>query len=183
MTDATRAPRAEPPASLLIPRPERPDIPEYGVPRHRRGLLGWAWVSERMATATTYWIATTRPDGRPHAMPTWGAWMEERLWFEGGLRTRRARNLAARPACVASVQRGDDVIIIEGAAVRTGEPDHDLTERLLSGYTKYEATHGYRADPGNWRVGGLWYIEPRVVFAWSRFPTDCTRWTFATRGG
>jgi hypothetical protein len=166
------------PAPLRIPQPGRPRIPEYGVPDDREGLLDWPWVVERMTSATTYWISTLRPDGRPHMMPTWGAWLLDRLWLEGGLRTRRARNLAHQPACTVSTQRADDVVIVEGRAVRVGEPGPALQEALLEGYAKYSASHGYVADPENWRSGGLWFVEPRVVFAWSSFPVDCTRWTF-----
>lgn len=178
MGDRTPPGRDDLPARLSIPRPERPRIPEYGVPEDRAGLLEWAWVAEHMASADTYWISTVRPDGRPHTMPTWGAWALDRLWLEGGLRTRRARNIARRPECTASTQRGDDVVIVEGRAVRVREPGAALVEALLDGFAKYAASHGYRADPENWRAGGLWLIEPRVVFAWSAFPRDCTRWTF-----
>ena len=35
----------------------------------------------RLRAAMVYWLATTRPDGRPHAMPVWGVLLGEVLWF------------------------------------------------------------------------------------------------------
>ncbi|UQT57067.1 pyridoxamine 5'-phosphate oxidase family protein [Streptomyces durmitorensis] len=52
-------------------------------PRRRLGpgeLLPWAWAAQRLTAARTYWIATTRPDGRPHTRPVWGVWLEDGLW-------------------------------------------------------------------------------------------------------
>src|SRR3712207_5164688 len=76
------------------PTPDRPFMPAgYGVPTTTEGMLPWSHVSERMASALNYWIGTTRPDGRPHAVPVWGAWVDETFYFEGGPDTRRGRNL------------------------------------------------------------------------------------------
>ena len=50
------------------PRAGRPQMPSgYGINRSTdEGLLPWSWVQERLTTARNYWIATARPDGRPH---------------------------------------------------------------------------------------------------------------------
>ncbi len=74
-------------------------MPEgYGVPETDEGLLDWSWAVTRLESALNYWFATTRPDGRPHAMPAWAVWLDAALYFEGSPMTRRARNLAANPA-------------------------------------------------------------------------------------
>ena len=65
------------------PRASRPDIPDYGIPDTPEGLLPWSWARERLEQALTYWIATVRPEGRPHVMPSWGAWVGDRFYFEG----------------------------------------------------------------------------------------------------
>jgi hypothetical protein len=114
--------------------------------------------------------------------PIWGAWVDESFWMEGGARTRRFQNLSRKPAVVVSSERGDDVVIVEGDAERVFELDAGLAERLVGGYSKYKATHGYEADPANWAGGGIWRVRPSKVLAWSSFPRDATRWTFY-RGG
>ena len=41
----------------------RPYAPGYGIPSHRRGMISWDHVEERMAEARNYWVATVRPTG------------------------------------------------------------------------------------------------------------------------
>lgn len=60
-------------------------MPSYGIPEGVEGTLPWAWAEDRLAGAETYWVATTRPGGRPHLVPIWAAWLDGRLWFEGGV--------------------------------------------------------------------------------------------------
>ena len=99
--------------------PSRPSMPDgYGVPDTDEGLLDWSWAVERLESALNYWFATTRPDGRPHAMPAWAVWLDGGLYFEGSPLTRRARNLAANPAVVVHLESGDEVVILEGEARR-----------------------------------------------------------------
>lgn len=161
------------------PRSSRPQIPYgYGVPANRKGMLPWSWARERLEQAPVYWVATTRPDGRPHVMPTWGAWVADRLYVEGSSQTRRARNIARNPEVVAHVERGDDAVIVEGRAERMRELDDAFAARVLGGFAKYRASHGYQAEAASWREGGLWEIRPRLVFGWSQFPRDTTRWHF-----
>ncbi len=55
------------------PSRDRPEMPEgYGVPDSSDGLLDWSDVEARLLAAPQYWMATTRPDGRPHVVPRWG---------------------------------------------------------------------------------------------------------------
>lgn len=58
---------------LTIPEPTRPTMKNYGIHETEEGLLDWSWVSEQLTQSQNYWIATTRPDGRPHAAPVWGS--------------------------------------------------------------------------------------------------------------
>ncbi len=162
------------------PKRGRPDLPkDYGVPTGDEGLLPWSWAVERLENARNYWFSTTRPDGRPHAMPAWAAWLDGQLYFEGSPETRRARNLAVNPAIVVHLESGDEVVILEGETRDVGRPERALAERLVAVFTaKYAATHDYRPALDQWDGGGLWVVHPRVAFAWNEFPTAMTRWTF-----
>ncbi|HEX2173493.1 MAG TPA: pyridoxamine 5'-phosphate oxidase family protein, partial [Dehalococcoidia bacterium] len=103
------------------PRADRPSLPkDYGVPEHTESLLPWSWAVERLEGARNYWFSTTRPDGRPHAMPAWAVWLDGRLYFEGSPETRRARNVAQNPAVVVHLESGDEVVILEGVAAEAG---------------------------------------------------------------
>lgn len=167
---------------LGAPRAERPSVPSYGIPEGIDGTLPWTWAEERLAAAETYWVATARPDGRPHLVPIWAAWLDGRLWFEGGAATRRARDIAGNPAISISVEVPvDGAVIVEGHAERRLGVPADLAPRLVDAFAKYATPpRDYRADPANWASpdGGIWIVTPRIVLGWSSFPADATRWRF-----
>jgi hypothetical protein len=61
-----------------------------------------AWTAARQRLAhpepdRTYWLATVRPDGRPHLVPLLGLWLADAFYFLTGATTRRAHNLAHTP--------------------------------------------------------------------------------------
>ncbi len=162
------------------PERDRPLMPDgYGVPEGDEGTLPWSWAVERLEEARNYWFSTTRPDGRPHAMPAWAAWLDDTLYFEGSPETRRARNLATNPALVVHLESGNDVVILEGETREASPPERGLAERLAAIFAdKYGASHDYRPGPDQWDRGGLWSLRPRVAFGWSEFPKNTTRWRF-----
>ena len=156
-------------------RPRFPDV--YGIHEDAEGLLGWDWASERLQQARNYWVSTTRPDGRPHAMPVWGLWLDDAFYFSSAPNSRKARNLAANPAVVIHLESGDEVVIVEGEAERT--TDEDLLARLSEDYTRkygYEVTFTVEGR-------GLVAVRPRVAYAWREqtFPTSATRFSFPAR--
>jgi len=138
----------------------RPYAPGYGVPSHRRGMISWEHVEERMVQARNYWVATVRPDGRPHATPVWGLWVDRAFYFGAGPRTRKGRNLAENPNVAVHLESGDDVVILEGAAELVTDPDPGLIERLF-------ASSSAKYGMGSRDVEGSYVVRPRVAFAWS----------------
>lgn len=165
------------------PKASRPLMPDgYGVPETNDGTLPWSWVVERLERARNYWFSTTRPDGRPHAMPAWAVWLDGVLYFEGSPETRRARNLAANPALVVHLESGDEVVILEGRAREASPPEPALARRLAEAFTaKYGQSHDYRPAPDQWDEGGLWAMRPQIAFGWSEFPLGTTKWTFGNQ--
>jgi hypothetical protein len=161
------------------PKPSRPDIPEYGIPESEEGMLPWSHVCERMENARNYWIGTVSTTGQPHATPVWGVWLDQTLYFDGDPHTRRGRNMAANPAVVVHLESGDDVVIIKGNVHQFQEgPDRAFAIRLSEAYSAKYAAWGYEPGPDTWDNGGLYVVRSRVVFAWTSFPKDATRWLF-----
>ncbi len=72
----------EPPTEPTLDRPVVPD--GYGVPEHNDGLLNWSDVETRLLSTKNVWMATTRPDGRPHVVPRWGVWLDGRDMLSRG---------------------------------------------------------------------------------------------------
>ena len=170
-------PEQEPPRAESAPQPDRPVVPEsYGIPTEmpEGGTLPWSWAREQLAGARNYWVATTRPDGRPHVMPVWGLWLDEAFYFSTGRSSRKERNLAARPEVVVHLESGDDVVILEGAVREV--TDAALLARFADAY---EAKYQFRPEPGE-NLQGFYRLRPRVAYAWRErdFPTTATRWLF-----
>src|SRR5215831_11804665 len=100
----------------IIPKAARPNMPGYGVPTTRKGLLPWAWAEKRLVRSHNYWLITSRPDGAPHAMPVWGVWVDSIFCFSTGRESRKAKNLAANPRCVVCNDQSREAVIVEGHA-------------------------------------------------------------------
>jgi len=160
----------------------RPDFaPGYGIATgDESGLLDWSWAAERLEAARNYWIVTTRPDGRPHAAPVWGAWTGGALYFGTDPDSVKARSLAHQPWVVAHLESGDEVVIVEGRIDQGVDPD--TFERVNDGYAaKYvDPDTGEPFRLGAPTAPGLWALRPAVAFGWleSDFVRTATRWHF-----
>lgn len=161
-------PRVEPTAG----RPQAP--PSYGFGKNSARMLPWSHAVERLKGARYYWLATIRPDGRPHATPLWGVWVDDALYFDGLPSTRWARNLAANPHVSVHLDNGDDVVILEGA-VEDLSTDVELGTRIVEAWT---AKYGrLEPDPAG---SGILRLRPRSARAWSSESLeDGTRWSFS----
>lgn len=149
---------------------------DYGIkpPDAGSGLLEWARVSQQIAASRNYWICTTRPDGRPHAIPVWGVWIHETLHFSTSRASRKARNLERQPEIVVHLESGDEAVILEGVAEEATDP------QLLAEFVDaYEAKYNFRPDPSD--MNNITYaLRPRVALAWQEkdFVGGATRWQF-----
>jgi Pyridoxamine 5'-phosphate oxidase len=138
--------------------------------------LAWADVRARLEAATQYWVATTRADGRPHAVPVDGLWLDD-VWYWGGSpRTVHVRTARANPAVAMHLPDPTQAVVVEGTA---GEatPAPALDERLIQAS---RAKYGYAPPTGTYR--GALALRPRLVLAWTAFPNDATRFRFPPEG-
>jgi hypothetical protein len=138
-------------------------------------FLPFTHAEERLAKSRNYWICTTRPDGRPHSIPVWGFWLDGGLCFGTGRSTRKARNLADNPAISVHLESGDDVVILEGAAVEL-----DLSNKAMRKKLDAASRAKYKMPLMVIPESVLYCVRPRVVLAWteSDFPNNATRWQF-----
>jgi hypothetical protein len=167
------------PAAAAAPRASRPNIPGYGIAAENegKGLLPWRWAEERLSGGWNYWLATTRPDGRPHVMLVWGLWWQRAFYFSTGEKTVKARNLAANPHCAVCTERADDAVILEGTAEWV--PGSAALGPIWQAYQKKY----------DWDVkgSGFFVVRPRVAFGLIEkdklFTETATRWTFDGSAG
>lgn len=157
----------------------RPDLGATGPIEYDSDMLPWEFVESRMRRAVNYWIASVRSDGRPHAVPVWGAWLDDAFYFVGT--GRKVRNLRANPQAVVHLESGDEVVIVEGRFEEIGRPSKELLRRVDEEFVrKYEtyrpSEHLNGRSASSFPSEGLFAVRPQLVIAWSGMASDATRW-------
>ncbi len=162
-------------------RRERPAFPPgYGLPPGDEGMLEWSAVEARLVASKHYWLASVRPDGRPHLIPRWGIWLDDAFYYDGSPSTRHARNLEVNPACSLSLEDGQHAVVLEGTSTATRADADALGAELSAAFAKYH-DDGYSPAPDAWageQGGGLRVFTPVTGMAWFAFPADATRFVF-----
>lgn len=131
-------------------------------------------------------LATTRPDGRPHLAGVGAMWDEGKVYFVSGERTRKSRNVAENANCSISMAYADMDLVFEGRAARVTDdaPLQRLAKRYAEGGWPARVENGAftydysapSAGPPPWH---LYAVAPRTVFAvLSAEPGGATRWRF-----
>ncbi len=160
-------------------RRSRPALAKgYGVNLDDEGMLSLDWVREQLKTSRNYWISSTQSDGRPHACPVWGIWLNDDLFCFGTSRTsRKGKNLADSPAVVVHAESGDDVVILEGVVAEL--TDRNLLRKYADAYdAKYAIVPEIEQDADS--DGVTYVLRPDEVLAWKEndFLTTPSRWRF-----
>jgi hypothetical protein len=168
----TREQRAADPPGCTAGLPHVPAM--YGL-RPGKLYLPFGHAEERLTQSRNYWICTSRPDGRPHSIPVWGFWVDGALYFGTARSSRKARNLAQNAAVSIHLDSGDDVVILEGAAVEV-----DLTDKPTFKKLDAASRAKYKMPLMVVPESVLYSVRPRVVLAWTEkdFPNNATRWEF-----
>lgn len=134
--------------------------------------------------ATTYWVSTVRPDGRPHATPVWGVWHDDCFWFTTFSGAGKVRNLTANPNIVVHFDTGDDVVVIEGTADRVDDLSvlPEISELYAAKYVDDRSGEPYRPDDDLVEgAGGLLFrVRPTTGRTWAQGAIDemSSRWIY-----
>jgi Pyridoxamine 5'-phosphate oxidase len=162
-----------------LPKTTRPRMPGYGLPKSKKGLLPWKWAEDRLNKSRQYWIATTRPDGRPHVMVVWALWLNGVLYFSTGSKSQKARNLAKDPRCIMCTEKADEAVILEGVVETEGNVAH-IREFIPRYEKKYKWKLGEMAEDLLNLKEPVFYLRPSKAFGlWEKkFATTATRWIF-----
>jgi hypothetical protein len=156
------------------PKAGRPIMPElYGMGKIKRGSMKWEDVGKQLEKSRNYWISTTRSDGRPHAMPVWGFWMDGKVLFGTGRETIKAKNIERNPHAVVHLESGDDVVIMECTV-----EEQPLTDKAFRKRIDALSQKKYKMPLMVVPESVLYRAKPTVVLAWREkdFPQSATRW-------
>ncbi len=72
---------------------------------------------QRLDVERNLWVATTRPDGRPHLAPVWFVYVSDRFWIGTGRRSVRTRNVRVDPRASVALEDGDRPVTAECAVL------------------------------------------------------------------
>ncbi len=148
----------------------------------------WKTARQHLEKAEIFWLATVRPDGRPHVTPLIAVLLDDILYFCTGEGERKAKNLAQNAHCILTtgcnfLNAESLDVVIEGEAVRVN--DGPLLQRIADLYeTKYgQAWHftvrnnALYGATGN--VAVVYKVAPTTAFGFGRGATSSqTRWNF-----
>jgi PPOX class probable F420-dependent enzyme len=160
-------------------RASRPYMPGYGTlpASEGSGLLPWSWAEARLRAAHDFWLASVRPDGRPHVMPVWGIWDGEALWFSTSNGSRKSRNLLADPRCTMTTADALSPVVMDGRVTLLTDPD-SIARAVALMNEKYETNYDVSfQDPD---VNRTFRFTPEVAFGLveNDFTGSPTRWSW-----
>jgi PPOX class probable F420-dependent enzyme len=73
-------------------------------------------AAERVEEARNIWMATVRPDGRPHLVPVWFVVDAGRWYICTAPGSVKVRNLSQNPQVALALEDGTNPVIVEGEA-------------------------------------------------------------------
>jgi hypothetical protein len=156
---------------------DREPIETTNLDRYGNKPLSWSRALQRLETdlpkmGTTSFLATIRPEGRPHSAGVGAMWLDDGLYFTSGPGTRKSRNLVANPACTISIKLEGLDLVLDGEATRV--TDGATLEKVASLY------HG-----GGWpaEVDGDALTAPFSAPSAGPAPWHLYRFTFGTAIG
>ncbi len=139
-------------------------------------------------TDAHFFLATVRPDGRPHVAGIGALWVDGKIYFVSGAGTRKSKNLADRADCAISVNLPDLDLVVEGTAAKV--TDRSMLERLADRYAAQgwpatvdgdAITAPYSAPSAGSPPWDLYEFTPVTAFGMaSAEPHGAMRWDFQT---
>ncbi|GAB4271733.1 MAG: hypothetical protein Kow0080_17500 [Candidatus Promineifilaceae bacterium] len=126
----------------------------------RRNPARWRALEARLGRETTIWLATVRANGRPHLVPVWYVWLDNKIYLATGSDTQKFYNMYNNQSVVLALPDPNQVIIIEGEAhVANRQTVNKVADYF---YHKFEWDFRYD-DSTEWR---LIEITPHKILAW-----------------
>lgn len=148
----------------------------------------WTRAMDELHRASTFWVGTVHPTGRPHVVPVLAVVRGGTLHFAAGPSTQKARNLAQDPR-VTITTSGDAVDVVVDGVVDAVRDDQALTDVAAA----YGSKYGWQVEVREGRLYGdgaptagpppydVYRLTPHRAFG---FPTiddaPPTRWRFRT---
>ena len=151
--------------------------------------IPWARALEALESTEPQarcFLATTRPDGRPHVAGIGALWDQGKVYFVSGDGTRKSQNVAQNAHCTIAMALTGIDLVVEGVAERV--TDHKTLQHLAKRYGQQgwpakvkdgAFTYDYSAPSAGPPPWDLYEVTPVTVFGvLAAEPGGATRWRF-----
>jgi len=102
--------------------PDRAPVETTNLDRYGHPALPWSRARDLLAAPPAgerrSYLATVRPDGRPHAAGVGALWHDGDIYVVSGPGTRKSRNLAENPAGTIAIGLPGIDLVLDGTAAR-----------------------------------------------------------------
>lgn len=115
----------------------------------KRNQERWHTIEGRLGREATIWIATVRRDNRPHLVPVWFVWFNDKIYIAASSYSQKYTNLRYNQKVSLSLADPYNVVVLEGEAHAANRQTTDLVaEHFMD---KYE--WDFRQDSSDdWRL-------------------------------
>lgn len=76
----------------------------------------------RLITDRNIWLATTRSNGKPHLIPIWFVWVDQRFYICTGGKSVKAHNLRRAAHASVALENGNQPLIAECSVAFLSKP-------------------------------------------------------------
>lgn len=100
-------------------------------------------VRPRLESERNIWMATVRPDGRPHLVPVWYVWHNDKIWISTPDSTVKVKNLKQNNRISVALEDGNKPVILEGTGTihaAAAQVSQEVLEIFLTKYDWHIAT-------------------------------------------
>jgi hypothetical protein len=118
-------------------------------------------MEARLGREQTVWLATTRADGRPHLVPVWFSWYDEKIYICTVAKSQKLVNMERNRRAAVALPDTADVLIIEGLV---NFPRGSIIDTLAGEFSDKYGWNFLEDESADWR---LVEIIPSKVLAWN----------------
>lgn len=141
-----------------------------------------AHVADRLASAWIAWMATTRRNGDPQAVPVWFAWADPVAIVFSGPATAKVGHVQRQGRVVLAVETidgGNDTVIVEADAELASDDDPAVMTAAEVFSRKYAIALGDGFEQWRAAFSQPILLRPHRIVAWSK-PGGDLRYTAIT---
>jgi PPOX class probable F420-dependent enzyme len=129
-----------------------------------------AHADERLRAEPIIWLATVRPDGRPHQVPVWFLWDGATILIFSEPEKQKIRNLRANPQAslaLEALDEGGDIVVVEGRAeLLDAMVSEDVLAVYEAKYARLLANMGWTLESMVARYSQAIRVSPTRLIAW-----------------